>query len=90
MSAGNAQLTFFEIESLHFRVNRKDGLHIAPFEGSFSTDDPPKDVVRIYALRLVRIFENTEYNPLIPNSPWTSSAFENTNRRKSQHAKESN
>lgn len=89
MSAGNAQLAFFEIEPLQFRVNRKDGLHIAPFEGSFSTDDPSKDVVRIFALRLIRIVENTNYNSLIPDSLWIASAFENTVRRESEEAKES-
>lgn len=90
MSAGNAQLAFFEIEALQFRVNRKNGLYIAPFEGSFSTDDPPKDVMRVFTLGLVRIFENTEYNPLIPNSPWIALALENTVRREFEHAEESN
>lgn len=90
MSAGNAQLTLFEIKPLQLRVNREDGLHITPFEGSFSTDDPPKDVVRIFALRLVRILENTEYNPLIPNSPWIALALENTIRIEFEHAKKSN
>lgn len=59
VSAGNTQSAFVEVHPLQIRVNREDGLDIAPFEGSFGTDDPFKDVVRVLAFRLVEIFKYT-------------------------------
>ena len=51
ISAGDAQSPFVEVNPLKSMINCKDGLNIAPFQGSFSTNDPSKDVVRIFAFR---------------------------------------
>lgn len=69
ISAGDAQLPFIEVNLLQNRINCEDGLDIGPFEGSFSADDPPKDVARVFTLRLVGILKYTQCDPLIPNSP---------------------
>ena len=51
MSAGDAKLTFFKVNSGQGRVDRENRLDFAPFERSSSADNPPEDVVRIFTFR---------------------------------------
>lgn len=66
VSARDAQLTFVKVNHLQLRINCKNRLNITPSEGSFGTDDPFEDVVRVFAFRLVGVLKYTDYDPLGP------------------------